>query len=39
MLRKAESSITTQIKSDKIELNAFLNKIKVLGVDPNYRYG
>ena len=39
MLRKAESSAATQIRSGKIGLNAFLNKMKVPGIDPNCKCG
>ena len=39
MLRKAESSIATQIRSGKIGLNAFLSRIRVPGADSDYEYG
>ena len=39
MLRKAESSVAIQMRSGKIGLNAFLNRIRVLGIDPDCRCG
>ena len=39
MLRKAESSVAVQMRSGKIGLNAFLNRIRVPGIDPDCRCG
>ena len=39
MLRKAKSSVAIQIRSGKIGLNVFLNRIRVPGIDPDCRYG
>ena len=39
MLRKAESSVAVQIRSGKIGLNAFLNKMRVPGIDPDCKCG
>ena len=39
MLRKAESSVAVQMRSGKIGLNAFLNKMRVPGIDPDCKCG
>ena len=39
MLRKAESSVAVQMRSGKIGLNLFLNKMRVPGVDPGCECG
>ena len=39
MLRKAESSVAVQMRSGKIGLNVFLNRMGVPGIDPDCKCG